>query len=48
MNALPGLASLVESGRFELPVKVEVVGKGLDSIEKGLGKLMKGVVVPSM
>jgi NADPH:quinone reductase-like Zn-dependent oxidoreductase len=43
MNAMPGLASLVESGKFKLPVKVEVVGKGLDSIEKGLDKLMKCV-----
>jgi NADPH:quinone reductase-like Zn-dependent oxidoreductase len=34
MNAMPGLASLVESGKFKLPVKVEVVGKGLDSIDK--------------
>jgi NADPH:quinone reductase-like Zn-dependent oxidoreductase len=43
MNALPALASLVESGMFKLPNKVEVVGKGVDGIEQGLNKIMKGV-----
>ncbi|KAF4630467.1 hypothetical protein G7Y89_g7671 [Cudoniella acicularis] len=43
MNAMPGLTDLLQSGKFKLPVKVEVVGKGFDAIEHGLDKLMKGV-----
>lgn len=43
MTAMPGLADLYQSGKYRLPVKVEVTGKGLDAIEPGLGKLMKGV-----
>ncbi len=43
MTAMPSLASLLESGKYKLPVKVEVVGKGFDAIEQGLDKLMKGV-----
>jgi hypothetical protein len=43
MTAIPGLASLVQSGKYKLPVRVEVVGKGLESIERGLDKLIKGV-----
>lgn len=43
MNAMPGLASLVQSGKYKLPVKVEVLGKGFNTIEQGLEKLMKGV-----
>lgn len=42
MNAMPGLASLVQSGKYKLPVKVEVLGKGFKTIEQGLDKLMKG------
>jgi hypothetical protein len=38
-----GLASLVQSGKYKLPVEVEVAGNGLDSIKQGLDKLMKGV-----
>ena len=43
MSAMPGLADLYQSGKYKLPVKVEVTGKGLDAIEPGLGRLMKGV-----
>ena len=43
MNAMPGLASLLESGKYKLPVKIEVLGKGFSTIEQGLDKLMKGV-----
>ena len=43
MNAMPGLASLVQSGRYKLPVEVEVLGKGFRTIDQGLDKLMKGV-----
>ena len=43
MNAMPGLGSLVQSGRYKLPVKVEVLGKGFKTIDQGLDKLMKGV-----
>ena len=42
-KAMPGLASLVQSGKYKLPVKVEVLGKGFNAIEPGLDKLMKGV-----
>ncbi|MCJ1386432.1 hypothetical protein MMC17_009558 [Xylographa soralifera] len=42
-TAMSGLAGLVQSGKYKLPVKVEVVGKGFDAIEQGLDKLMKGV-----
>ncbi|KAJ9143082.1 GroES-like protein [Pleurostoma richardsiae] len=37
------LASLIEQGKYELPTKVEVVGKGFEAIEVGLNKLMQGV-----
>ena len=43
MNAIPALASLIESGKFKLPNKVEIVGKGFEGIEQGLDKIMKGV-----
>ncbi|KAE9366305.1 GroES-like protein [Stipitochalara longipes BDJ] len=43
MNALPGLASLIERGKFKLPNKVEIVGKGAEGIELGLKKIIKGV-----
>jgi threonine dehydrogenase-like Zn-dependent dehydrogenase len=41
MGAMPGLASLIEKGKYKLPVKVEVIGNGFDAIELGLDKLMK-------
>ncbi|KAF3763365.1 putative quinone oxidoreductase [Cryphonectria parasitica EP155] len=34
---------LLESGEQKLPVKIEVVGTGLDAVEGGIQKLMKGV-----
>ena len=43
MTAMPGLAKLYQSGKYKLPVKVEVTGKGLDSIEPALDRLMKGI-----
>ncbi|KAL9619881.1 MAG: hypothetical protein Q9160_005528 [Pyrenula sp. 1 TL-2023] len=43
MQAIRYLAQLVEEGKFQLPVKVEVVGNGLESIEGGLKRLMRGV-----
>jgi NADPH:quinone reductase-like Zn-dependent oxidoreductase len=43
MTAMPGLASLIENEKYKLPFKVEVIGKGFDTIEQGLDKLMKGV-----
>jgi len=43
MRAIPGLASLIESGKFKLPNKVKIVGKGVGGIELGLEKSKKGV-----
>ena len=43
MNAMPGLLDLVQSGKYKLPVKVDVLGKGFKTIDQGLDKLMKGV-----
>ncbi|MCJ1391899.1 hypothetical protein MMC18_004766 [Xylographa bjoerkii] len=43
MTAMPGLATLVQSGKYKLPLKVEVLGKGFDTLEQGLDKLMRGV-----
>ena len=43
IRAMPALADLIESGKFKVPISVEVLGKGLDAIEPGLDKLMKGV-----
>jgi threonine dehydrogenase-like Zn-dependent dehydrogenase len=40
---LPGLAELLENGKYRLPVCVEVVGKGLNAIEPGLRRLQRGV-----
>ncbi|OTB00764.1 hypothetical protein M426DRAFT_65272 [Hypoxylon sp. CI-4A] len=37
------LARLVEEGKYKVPVKVDVVGKGFEAIEGGLDKLFKGV-----
>jgi NADPH:quinone reductase-like Zn-dependent oxidoreductase len=41
--AMSALTGLVESGKYKLPTKIEVVGKGLDAISSGLDRLMKGV-----
>ena len=35
----------MEGGKDELLIKVEILGKGFDTIEQGLDKLMRGVVV---
>lgn len=43
MTAMPGLATLVQSGKYKLPIKVEIIGKGFESIERGVDELMKGV-----
>jgi len=43
MNALPFLAGLVESGKFKLPNRIEVVAIGFDGLEQGLNRSMKGV-----
>lgn len=44
LTVMPALAQLVESGKFQLPTKVEVIGKGFDAIQPGLDRLMKGGV----
>lgn len=38
-EVMSALAGLVESGQYELPVRVEVVGKGFEAIRTGLGML---------
>ncbi|KAL9060305.1 MAG: hypothetical protein Q9162_000709 [Coniocarpon cinnabarinum] len=43
INMMAGLASLVQSGQYRLPVRNVVTSKGLDSLEQGLEKLQKGV-----
>ena len=43
ISAMRSLAELVQSGKYQLPVKVEVLGKGFPAIEQGLDKLMRGV-----
>ncbi|KAI0546528.1 GroES-like protein [Xylaria curta] len=40
-GAMEYLAKLLEEGKWKLPVKVEVVGKGLSAIEGNLDKVMK-------
>ncbi|RYP04525.1 hypothetical protein DL764_004387 [Monosporascus ibericus] len=35
-NAMAYLVKLVEEGKYKLPVKIEVVGKGFQAVEKGL------------
>ncbi|KAJ0423021.1 GroES-like protein [Aspergillus carlsbadensis] len=40
---LPGLAELLETGKYRLPARVEVVGRGFDAIEPGLRRLQGGV-----
>ncbi|KAJ5584927.1 uncharacterized protein N7459_004727 [Penicillium hispanicum] len=44
LAVLSNLTSLLESGQFKLPTKVEVVGHGLEAIQPGLDRLMKGGV----
>lgn len=41
-NALPALPALVESGKFKLPLKTEIVGEGFESIAPALDKVMRG------
>ena len=43
MAAMSSLTSLIESGKYKVPIKVEVLGKGFDAIEQGLDKLKEGV-----
>jgi NADPH:quinone reductase-like Zn-dependent oxidoreductase len=38
-RVLPGLAELLDSGMYRLPVRVEVVGRGFGAIELGLRRL---------
>lgn len=40
---MSGLAELLGTGRYRLPARVEVVGKGFDAIEPGLRRLQGGV-----
>ena len=40
---MPGLTNLIQSGKYKIPVKIEVLGKGFKTIDQGLDKLMKGV-----
>ncbi|KAK3322686.1 hypothetical protein B0H66DRAFT_639070 [Apodospora peruviana] len=42
-RAMSRLAELVEAGNYKLPLRVEVVGKGLEAIPNGLEKLRDGV-----
>ena len=44
LAVMPELAGLLESGKFQLPTNVEVVGKGFEAIQPGLERLMKGGV----
>ncbi|KAI3397978.1 hypothetical protein diail_10054, partial [Diaporthe ilicicola] len=41
--AMPALAKLARDGEFKAPLKIEVVGNGLESIGEGLEKLKSGV-----
>ena len=43
MSAIPALGELIESGKYKLPIAVDVVGKGFDAIELGVDRLQKGV-----
>ncbi|KAI0390139.1 GroES-like protein [Xylariaceae sp. FL0594] len=40
-DAMKYLTRLLEEGKYKLPVKVEVVGQGLEAIEPNLGKVMQ-------
>ncbi|KAK6197228.1 hypothetical protein LQW54_010797 [Pestalotiopsis sp. IQ-011] len=42
-EAMPYLARLVDEGKYTLPVKVEVLGKGWDKIDVGLARYPVGV-----
>lgn len=43
-NVFPALSRLMEAGKFKVPVRIEVVGKGFEgNIEKGLEMLQAGV-----
>lgn len=42
-SAMSALAKLAEDGKFKAPLKIEVVGNGLESIGGGLEKLKMGV-----
>jgi NADPH:quinone reductase-like Zn-dependent oxidoreductase len=42
-NVFPSLTGLLVGGKFKLPVRVEVAGKGFDAIEPALKRLMGGV-----
>lgn len=44
MVAISNLGQLMESGKFQLPTNVEVVGKGFETIQPALDRLMKGGV----
>ena len=38
-----GSGRLVQSGKYRLFIKVEVLGKGFGTLEQGLDKLMRGI-----
>ena len=38
---MPVLAQLLEDDKFQLPTKVEIIGKGFEAIKPGLDRLMK-------
>ncbi|CAH0024913.1 unnamed protein product [Clonostachys rhizophaga] len=40
-NAMEYLSKLLDGDKYKLPLNVEVVGKGFQAIETGLGKIMK-------
>lgn len=42
-EAMPYLARLVDEGKYTLPVRVEVLGKGWDAVDVGLAKYPAGV-----
>ena len=42
-NIMTALSSLVSEGKYQAPIRVEVVGHGFDAITKGLQKLKGGV-----
>lgn len=42
-SAITTLTDLLNDGTYKLPVKIEVVGEGLDAIQQGLETLRKGV-----
>lgn len=46
MAVMSGLTSLIEAGKYKVPVKVEALGyeQGFDAIEQGLDKLQMKIV----